>query len=318
MKLVDHRNSQIKFGAEIFPIDIYESPWVLFHGTTNVFANNIERQGFKWTDDLYSKENIKEVVSIFKSMDWRGFGGDAYNALANFTLTNDFARGNNKPIFFTGEPEMAIGYTNEFRVGGETAGCLKYAIENLQTFLESELERNNYRAWRFNSLTSTFRIPLPPRFAAMIPKKTSAQDCKDLAMHIESVIGRKCVFNELDITRGDQATYQPWDEDLNWLADKLKNLEVILNRLNSITSEYDYGIIYAVEFNKTDVQFMQSLNRSMMHGIACYGPISPDQIRAKALISRDQVRLNTTLNSKASNLRLSQGITGALMATDQI
>jgi hypothetical protein len=52
MRTLDHRDRQIKNEAEIFPLEVYESPWVLFHGTTNVSAEQIDLQGFKGCSDL--------------------------------------------------------------------------------------------------------------------------------------------------------------------------------------------------------------------------------------------------------------------------
>ena len=87
-------------------------------------------------------------------MDWCGLGTDAYHALSNYTLTIDFGANGDKPVFLTDKAEATIGYTKSNRVGGETAGCLAYAISNLETFLCDEAVRREYRAYRYRSLNT--------------------------------------------------------------------------------------------------------------------------------------------------------------------
>jgi hypothetical protein len=215
-------------------------------------------------------------------------------------------------------PEATIGYTKCNRVFGETAGCLAYAISNLKEFLENEALRTEFRARRYTRLFNIVRgVQLPQRFMNVRPEASTASDCQDLAKYLSDLVGRECVFPQLQKNPDQLAEYAPWDEDLDWLSAKLSRLLPLHDRLTSMSKRYDHGVIYAVEFNLGDVPRMQNLSRSMHHGITYDGHVPPDRIVAKALISSDQMRLDSTTISTASLRRLKEGITGALMSVEE-
>jgi hypothetical protein len=314
MEILDCRDMQVSNVDQIFPVDVLESPWVLFHGTTNVSATHIELAGFKWDDALYDKNDVNEVVSIFQKMDWAGLRGDSYAALSAYTLGKDFSDGDTKPIFFSDFPERTINFTKQDRVGGETAQCLLNAISDLKSFFENESVRSDFRGRRYTSLLKQVAgLDVPQHFKNLIPEKTNTSDCLALANYLDQQIGRQIVFPRLQ--HGVSVPYEPWDMDLEWLCAKLESLHPLYDRLMSLSVNYDHGVIFAVEFNERDVPFMKDLNTGQMHGFVHYGQLSPNRIVAKALISANQNRLNPPLVSTRKLMRMKRGITGALIPT---
>lgn len=318
MLTLDYRDRKLESSEEIFPAEVNESPWVLFHGTTNVSAPHIETGGFKWDAAIYDKQDIEEVVAIFWKMDWAGLGTDAFLALSSYSLSVDFSDGRTKPVFFSESPEATIGYTNRYRVIGETAGCLAYAIDNLKVFLEDESLREKFRARRYTRLLKTIRgFQLPTRFSGLEPKEATASACLELATYLNDLVGNRIVYSELLERDGQARAYEPWEEDLGWLSTKVKKLSPLRDRLASLREKYDHGVIYAVEFSEQDVSSMRDLRTGLNHGIAYYGALSADRIIAKALIAPDQKRLTDNLCSRGMLNRLKRGITGALMTSSE-
>lgn len=291
MKVFDYRLRENNNSRKCFSRSIYNSPWVLFHGTTNVFSQLMEEFGFKFDTGLYSKDDVRNVISIFEEMDWPGLGGDAYSALSSYTMGKDFAEGEVKPIFFSEDLHRTIGYTRPLRVGGETAGCLAYSISNLKWFLEESNHREEFRARRYKDVIGSLGgVDLPDHFKRVVPTQATASDCLDLAHYLDSKAGRQCVFPRLlSQTNMDRLSrvFRPWNEDLSWLSTKLEELTPLYARLSEAAEKYDHGVVYAVEFKKTDFPFMKNMN---IHGIAYYGQIPPSRILEKVMISPTQKR----------------------------
>ena len=70
-------------------------------------------------------------------------------------------------------------------------------------------------------------------------------------------------------------------DELSWLANELKSLQPIKAQIDSIFNAYQYGVIYAIRFDETDLDKMA--NRGGM-GLIHFGPVSPNKIVGKFFI----------------------------------
>lgn len=316
MELFDYRDAPLPRDARVFPAHLNLSPWVLFHGTTNVSEDEIERRGFAWRNQPYDVDDVESVLRVFEAMDWVGVGSDAYVALNLYARNIDFSGGNRKPVFFSAVSEATMGYTYPHRTGGETAGCLRYALQNLEWFGTDPAIRANFRAQRYQRLLAlTAKTGIPREALAITPSEATAADCGKLADHLRR-LGIP-TYSQVSVD-GKTAPFSPWDEDLSWLQSRLAELRPLAERLDAQARAYAYGVIYAVEFRSEDASAFSDFNTGLNHGYAYLGELlDASRVVAKALLSPNQPRLGTKPRPGEELPRIRDGILGALMPDDK-
>ena len=64
--------------CRVFPDNIDVDEWAMFHGTSSVNAESIERDGFDAARGIATSAQIRRVVDLYKKMKWcgRDAGGD--------------------------------------------------------------------------------------------------------------------------------------------------------------------------------------------------------------------------------------------------
>ena len=72
---------------------------VFYHGTSSLMENDIDAQGLIWEKNGIGKEEVEQVVNIFKEMRWAGKHTGGYCILEPFTRQYDFGDGNEKEIY---------------------------------------------------------------------------------------------------------------------------------------------------------------------------------------------------------------------------
>jgi len=130
--------------AELFSESISKDDWIVYHGTSSVYERDIERSGFHPSTNIASKEEVQEVVSVFKKMKWCGNHGGGLSVLEIFSLDHDLADPKGKPIFFAESSYWASLYAMRNFSGGECARALRYALNDLQKYLESTAMREEH------------------------------------------------------------------------------------------------------------------------------------------------------------------------------
>ncbi len=76
--------------------------------------------------------------------------------------------------------------------------------------------------------------------------------------------------------------------NLNWLEEKVKQLQPLRERCDALKENYEHGVVYAVQFTREDIPV---LSPSYSMGIRCYAPIPPEKLVAKARVLIDDVQL---------------------------
>ncbi len=143
--------------VQLFPDEIENDPWVVYHGTSNIFEPNIDEYGFQWESSMATKEEVSNVVDIFTEMNWGGNDRGALAVLKPFSLEHDFALGNSKPIYFAESSYRAMLYATHDFAGGETARALRKCIYELETYLHDQNIRDadmEYKMMEYNQLLS--------------------------------------------------------------------------------------------------------------------------------------------------------------------
>lgn len=127
----------------LFPPEIENDRWVLYHGTSSVAEQQIDAEGLIWKPATYSKADIDQLISIFESMGWVGTNAAGMAVLKPFTQAGDFGSEDKKPIYFYDDGLAAAPfYATRDCAGGETARAVRYAMADLDLFLEDEGVRN--------------------------------------------------------------------------------------------------------------------------------------------------------------------------------
>ena len=318
IQIFDYRDQILGVQSRPFPSEINESPWVLFHGTTNVSESRIESHGFEWVEMPYTRKDVESVINIFRTMDWAGKGTDTYLALQQYALSIDFERGSKKPVFFSERAEATVGYTRPHRAGGETANCILLSLRCLEKFLSDEGLRIEYRKARYRRLLNMIGgVTLPDQFRGIQPEKATANDCKALAKYLDDLVGRRIAFPALSVGSPDPWRYDPWDENLDWLANRLEMLAPLKLRLEAIEASYSYGLIYAVQFESPDVAQIKNFDSGLKHGIAFYGNVPISRIIGKAYLSARQNHLDSFPKSEDDLPRLRDGILGTMLSDEE-
>ena len=147
MNLYDFESELILKRREIFPDKISEDPWIIYHGTSSIFENDIEINGLHWKAANYDKSDVESVVRIFDFMSWSGHSGGGYPVLYPFSLKNDFSASTKKPIFLAESSLRAIWFSTRDNAGGETARAIRYALADLQEYISSEELRETHMSY---------------------------------------------------------------------------------------------------------------------------------------------------------------------------
>ncbi len=153
--------------VQLFPDEIENDPWIVFHGTSNLFESDIDAYGLQWKSSIVSKEEVSHVVDIFTKMNWSGKDGGGLPILKPFSLESDFALGNSKPIYFAETSYRALLYSTHEFSGGETVRALRKSIQDLEDYLQNKNIRDadmEYKLIEYNKLISlNAKVDMCPR-----------------------------------------------------------------------------------------------------------------------------------------------------------
>jgi hypothetical protein len=130
--------------SELFPKFISEDDWIIYHGTSSICENAIERKGFLPDTNAVTKEEIQAVVSIYEKMNWCGNHGGGYVVLSPFSLKHDFGDPRGKPVYFAESSYRASLYSMRDYCAGECAMALRHAFDDLYEYLESPVLREQH------------------------------------------------------------------------------------------------------------------------------------------------------------------------------
>jgi len=111
-----------------YPLDrnIYENRRIVYHGTSSIFTEEIEKNGWGLNKQPYDIDDIKFVCEAYESIDYEGSSG--YAIIRSWTLgDNNFYIGK-KPGYFSQNYWIARDYA--IPQGGETISGLIYAIND--------------------------------------------------------------------------------------------------------------------------------------------------------------------------------------------
>ncbi|SEQ03059.1 hypothetical protein SAMN05421824_0971 [Hyunsoonleella jejuensis] len=125
---------------EIFPERIYEDLTLLYHGTSVLYSDEIEQNGFQINHSPFSTESLGEILDVLADL------GEP----SNFNRNNPFQTNFNSagaidhflfhlpthPISFTASGISALNYANGQSKGGQIVGKISRALAQIEEFID--------------------------------------------------------------------------------------------------------------------------------------------------------------------------------------
>jgi hypothetical protein len=136
--------------------------WVAFHGTSSINENQIEKTGIH-APQIFTEEEITNLVSVYRSINWYGQQRGGFPSLSTFTW-NRTVGASIRPLYLSDYPERCLLYSTEDFAGGETARAIRYAAKDLFDYAANEeLQQEHYNLQRreCESLVSMGAMPTP-------------------------------------------------------------------------------------------------------------------------------------------------------------
>jgi hypothetical protein len=127
----------------LYPLskDEYDNPRILYHGTSSIFSELIENNGWEFNVLPYDLEDFVTIVDIFKKIGWDGISGDVIS-LESFTLGGDRSYVQTKTASFTPDYHTARNYSRH--PGGESVFFLFNAMEDILKICDDNELRQNH------------------------------------------------------------------------------------------------------------------------------------------------------------------------------
>ena len=118
-----------------FPREYATDGFILFHGTSSTQEAAIDANGLIPTESRFRKADLEQLVALFRSIDWVSLR--SYTVLRLYSLDYDYAHPQGKPVYLAEGAKHALGYAEIEFAGGEIARSVRYAFEDLRSYIEN-------------------------------------------------------------------------------------------------------------------------------------------------------------------------------------
>ena len=166
------------------------------------------------------KEEVEQVVNIFKEMRWVGKHTGGYCILEPFTRGYDFGDGNEKTIYLAETSHRALLYSTRDFSEGETQRAIRNCIEDLEKYLTDSSVRSDH-------------------------KKNQLKSINFYKSYYKSRPEKKMTKEEIELKQ--KIKHELVKVDLDWLGSKLESIQRIKEICKKSLNEYRYGLICAIK-----------------------------------------------------------------------
>ena len=199
--------------SRLFPVHIREDPWILYHGTSNLYEERIDSTGLLPKVDHFSLSEIQSVLNIFVELNWDGMpGSGSRSTLEPFTLNYDLSHAKGKPVYLAESANRALVYASAEMAGGEAAYAVRASFRDFDAYLSDATVRQKH----FELVRSEIEY--------LTRMNASASSIPSLP-----------------------------EGDLAWLKYRLHRLNDIRRRADGAFKSFQYGVIYAIRFEESDL-----------------------------------------------------------------
>jgi hypothetical protein len=215
ISLLHFDSNRVADSGNIFPDEIEGDLWTMFHGSSQFNAESIERDGFSFSHDVVSRDQVQRVTAIFEKMKWAGENSAGYSVLKPFSEDYDFGHDERSLLFFAETSFRALLYATRDFAGGEKLRALRYALLDLKSYLHDSQVREKHQ----NTMEASFR--------------------------------RLTYLNAHPSTLEEK---RPVVVDLEWLGNELTGMRHIYEIADCALQRHNGGVVYALRIAPTDLE----------------------------------------------------------------
>jgi hypothetical protein len=127
----------------LYPLlrDEYYNPRILYHGTSSIYAEIIEKNGWKFNTFPHDMKDFLTISDIYNKIGWDGILGSIYTLRA-FTVGGDRKLVEIKPASFSQDYHIARDYSTN--PGGESVRIILECIDEILKICDDDELRNNH------------------------------------------------------------------------------------------------------------------------------------------------------------------------------
>ncbi|EAQ96906.1 hypothetical protein [Congregibacter litoralis] len=126
------------------PVDAQQDPWLLFHGTSNLFESRVRKEGLRARKPVFSIDQLTAVADIFEALSWSGEHPGGYAVLKPFSIGHDFSQRRGQPIFLAESALRAATFATADFAGGEVCRALSYCLADLERYVSDDVLREKH------------------------------------------------------------------------------------------------------------------------------------------------------------------------------
>ena len=127
-----------------FSKEWYDDPFVLYHGTSNVYSESIENDGWNMNRQPYDIQDFQKMCNFFEDIGWNGTPKNSgYSVLRSYSLGGDDNYVDTKPVSFSQIYWPARNYSRN--IGGESIHYFFLAIEDILNMYENKQLQDEHR-----------------------------------------------------------------------------------------------------------------------------------------------------------------------------
>jgi hypothetical protein len=199
--------------GRVFPVEIDDDPWMLFHGTSSAYESAIESDGLSGGAGPFGEAAISLVTGVFERLGWFPWNAGGYAPLKSFSQGFDLMGGpglteRRSPLFLAETSHQAALYASDDFLGGEKVRGIRNAIEDAR------------------------RVLFEPEATAQF-------------------LGEYGVDRQARL--GDSWGFDSGDEAIAWLSDQWEALTAFQPEIQAVRGDGMTGIVYAVKVPRHEI-----------------------------------------------------------------
>lgn len=127
----------IEQSLEIFPPEIFNDPFIVFHGTSNYYSDNIEENGFERGYSPFEETDVQNLAVLLESENFRNYDVNNIAGSLRHYLSSSMR------LSFTCLSGAAINFASGISKGGQIIGKIRKAQEIVHEVTANNAELND-------------------------------------------------------------------------------------------------------------------------------------------------------------------------------
>lgn len=146
----------------LFPEEIEDDGWVLFHGTSSVYEERIDSEGLRPGQGAVTRAHLERLGSIYEGLGWCGWDSGGYAVLRGFSMSFDEAVVGGRLFLAESSKRAALYASSDFR-GGEKVRAVRKSLSELDSILNDRERQAQFVAEHERRIASGAPPwPMPP------------------------------------------------------------------------------------------------------------------------------------------------------------